>query len=156
MVARAVKTTTMPNTPRQPIISVPQASGVVASRLPTRPIDSTIPAMVENRSGGNQREITTMLPISMTPNPAPISARPRQQDRPGRRQGEDQRARHRQHQHPADRAARAEAVEEKPQGICIAEKPKKKAPVSAPSASGPIFRSRIRSSPIVTLAALKK
>ena len=32
--------------------------------------------MVEKRSGGNQREITTMLPISMTPKPAPISTRP--------------------------------------------------------------------------------
>ena len=64
------------NTPRQPINSVPQASGVVASRLPSRPTDSTTPARVANRSGGNQREITTMLPISMTPKPAPISARP--------------------------------------------------------------------------------
>ena len=32
--------------------------------------------MVENHSGGNHRAITTMLPISITPNPAPISARP--------------------------------------------------------------------------------
>ena len=38
----------------------------------------------------------------------------------------------------------------------MAEKPKKKAPVNAPNASGPMCRSRIRSSPIVTLAALKK
>ena len=36
---------------------------------------------VEKRSGGNQREITTMLPISMTPKPAPINTRP--EDRTG-------------------------------------------------------------------------
>ncbi len=71
-----MKATAKPNTPRQPIASEAQASGVVASRLPTRPIDSTMATSVEKRSGGNQREITTMLPISMAPNPAPISARP--------------------------------------------------------------------------------
>ena len=76
IVASAVKTTTAPNTGRQPTASDAQASGVVAARLPSRPIDSTMAVSVEKRSGGNQREITTMLPISITPQPAPISARP--------------------------------------------------------------------------------
>ncbi len=39
-------------------------------------MDSTMAVIVEKRSGGNQREITTMLPISITPQPAPIRARP--------------------------------------------------------------------------------
>ena len=68
--------TTAPKTGRQPIACAAQASGVVAARLPSRPIDSTMAVSVEKRSGGNQREITTMLPISMTPQPAPISIRP--------------------------------------------------------------------------------
>ena len=106
----------MPNTPRQPISSVPQASGVVASRLPTRPIDSTIAAIVENRSGGNQREITTMLPISMTPNPAPISARPASRIGQLGARVNTRGARHREQQHAGDRAARAEAVEEEAAG----------------------------------------
>ena len=71
-----MKTTTAPNTGRQPTSCDAQASGVVAARLPSRPIDSTTAVSVEKRSGGNQREITTMLPISITPQPAPISARP--------------------------------------------------------------------------------
>ena len=76
IVASAVKTTTAPNTGRQPTASEAQASGVVAARLPSRPIDNTMAVSVEKRSGGNQREITTMLPINITPQPAPISARP--------------------------------------------------------------------------------
>ena len=71
-----MKTTTAPNTVRQPMASEAHASGVVATRLPSSPIDSTMAVSVEKRSGGNQREITTMLPISMTPKPAPISTRP--------------------------------------------------------------------------------
>ena len=71
-----MKTTTAANAARQPTVSEAQASGVVAARLPSRPIDITIAIRVEKRSGGNQREITTMLPISMTPKPAPISTRP--------------------------------------------------------------------------------
>ena len=59
-----------------------QASGVVAARLPSRPIDNTTAVSVEKRSGGNQREIITMLPISITPQPAPISTRPVRQHRP--------------------------------------------------------------------------
>ena len=43
-----------------------------------------------------------------------------------------------------------------PHGICMAEKPKKKAPVRAPSASGPMPISRIKSRPMVALAARKK
>ena len=39
-------------------------------------MDRTMAVRVEKRSGGNQREITTMLPMSMTPKPAPISTRP--------------------------------------------------------------------------------
>ena len=145
-----------PNTPRQPICSVPQASGVVAARLPSSPIDRTIAAMVEKRSGANQREITTMLPISMTPNPAPISARP-----PSR--ASQLGARVKTVAPATATSSMAQIVRrgpkrsrKKPHGICMAEKPKKNAPVSAPSASGPICRSRIRSSPIVTLAARKK
>ena len=38
----------------------------------------------------------------------------------------------------------------------MAAKPKKNAPVKAPSASGPIERSRIKSRPMVTLEARKK
>ena len=53
-----------------------QASGVVAARLPSRPMDRTMAVRVEKRSGGNHREITTMLPISMAPKPAPIRTRP--------------------------------------------------------------------------------
>ena len=49
---------------------------MVAARLPSRPIDNTTAVSVEKRSGGNQREIITMLPISITPQPAPISTRP--------------------------------------------------------------------------------
>jgi hypothetical protein len=71
-----MKMTTAPNAGRQPMSCTAQASGVVAARLPIRPIDSTIAVSVEKRSGGNQREISTMLPISMTPQPAPISTRP--------------------------------------------------------------------------------
>ena len=76
MVASAMKTTTAPNTARQPTASEAQAKGVVATRLPSRPMEATMAVSVEKRSGGNQREITTMLPISMTPKPAPISTRP--------------------------------------------------------------------------------
>ena len=50
--------TTAPNTGRQPISCVAQASGVVAMRLPSRPTDSTMAVSVEKRSGGNQRVIT--------------------------------------------------------------------------------------------------
>ena len=155
-VASAVKTTAMPNTPRQPIASEAQASGVVASRLPSRPIDSTMAIRVEKRSGGNQREITTMLPISMTPKPAPISTRPVSST--GQVGASVKMA-------PPIVARISMPVtvrrgpkwsNRKPQGICIAAKPKKNAPVSAPSASGPIARSRIRSSPMVTLEARKK
>ena len=97
-----------------------------------------------------------MLPISMMPKPAPISARPvSSSGQLGARV-----------KIVAPTTASASMAQtarrgpkrsrKKPQGICMAEKPKKKAPVSAPSASGPIRRSRIRSSPIVTLAARKK
>ena len=61
---------------RQPKSSVAQASGVVAIKLPNSPMNRTMALKVEKRSGGNQREITTMLPINMTPKPAPISVRP--------------------------------------------------------------------------------
>ena len=156
MAASAVKTTTMPNTPRQPTSSVPQASGVVASRLPTRPIESTSEAIVENRSGGNQREITTMLPISMTPNPAPIRARPASRIGQPDARVNTVAPTTASSSMPVTVSRGPKRSKRKPQGICIAEKPKKKAPVSAPSASGPMARSRIRSSPIVTLDARKK
>jgi hypothetical protein len=156
MVASAMKTTTTPNTARQPTACEAHASGVVATRLPNSPIDSTMATSVEKRSGGNQREITTMLPISMTPKPAPISTRP--VSRIGQLGANVKIA--------APMVARISMQatvrrgpkwsNSTPQGICIAEKPKKKAPVSAPSASGPMARSRIRSRPMVTLAARKK
>jgi hypothetical protein len=156
MVASAVKTTAAPNTARQPMACEAQASGVVAARLPSRPIDMTMAARVEKRSGANQREITTMLPISMTPKPAPISTRP--VSRIGHVG-----ARVKTMPPVVARISMPTTVRRgpkwsnnKPHGICMAAKPKKKAPVSAPRASGPIARSRIRSRPMVTLEARKK
>src|SRR5689334_3333709 len=111
---------------------------------------------VEKRSGGNQRVITTMLPINMTPKPAPTSTRPVSST--GQLGAVVKMM-------PPMVASTSMAVtvrrgpkrsKKKPQGICIAAKPKKNAPVSAPSASGPIDRSRIRSRPIVTLEERKK
>ena len=151
-----MKMTTAPNTTRQPTASEAQASGVVASKLPSRPMESTMAVSVEKRSGGNQREITTMLPINMTPKPAPISTRPLSstgQVGASVKMAAPVVARMSM---PATVRRGPKWSNRKPHGICIAAKPKKKAPVSAPSASGPIARSRIRSRPMVTLAARKK
>ena len=89
-----------------------QASGVVAARLPSRPIDSTMAVSVEKRSGGNQREITTMLPISMTPKPAPISTRPVSSTGQVGASVNMRAADGGEHQHAGYGAARAEMVEE--------------------------------------------
>ena len=93
-----------------------QASGVVAAKLPSSPMDRTMAVRVEKRSGGNQREITTMLPMSMTPKPAPISTRPVEQDRPGRRQGEDDAADGGEDEHADHGAAWAVTVEQEATG----------------------------------------
>jgi len=110
----------------------------VAARLPSRPIDITMAMRVEKRSGGNQRVTTTMVPISMTPKPAPISTRAGEQHRPARRQREDGAASRGEDQHARPRLRRGPKwSNRKPQGICMAAKPKKNAPVSAPSAFRP-------------------
>ena len=156
MVASAMKTTTPANAARQPTVSDAKASGVVAARLPSSPIDITIATMVEKRSGGNQREITTMLPISMTPKPAPISTRPVSSIGHVCAAVKVAPPSVARTSMPATVRRGPNRSKKKPHGICIAAKPKKNAPVSVPSASGPIFRSRIRSRPMVTLAARKK
>jgi DNA invertase Pin-like site-specific DNA recombinase len=53
MVANAVKTTAAPNALRQPMACEAQASGVVAARLPSSPIDKIMAVRVEKRSGGS-------------------------------------------------------------------------------------------------------
>ena len=111
---------------------------------------------VEKRSGGNQREITTMLPISMTPKPAPISTRPVSSTGQVGASVKMTPPTVASTSMPATVRRGPKWSKKKPQGICMAAKPKKKAPVSAPSASGPMARSRIRSRPMVTLEARKK
>ena len=152
----AVKRTAEANTLRHPMACEAQASGVVAPRFPSSPMDMTIAVSVEKRSGGNQREITTMVPISMTPKPAPIRTRP------VRSIGQDGARvkmippRVASISMPTMLRRGPKRSNKKPQGICIAANPKKKAPVSAPRALGPIARSRISSRPMVTLEARKK
>ncbi len=111
---------------------------------------------MENRSGGNQREITTMLPISMTPKPAPISARPVSScgqfgasvNIVAPVDGEDQHADH--------GAARPETVEQEAAGDLHRGKAEEERTGQRPALPARSRRSRIRSSPMVTLAARKK
>ena len=156
MVASAVKTTAAPNTARQPMACEAQASGVVAAKLPSRPMDRTMAVRVEKRSGGNQREITTMLPMSMTPKPAPISTRPVSRIGQVGARVKMMPPMVARMSMPTTVRRGPKRSKKKPQGICMAAKPKKKAPVSPPRASGPMARSRIRSRPMVTLEARKK
>ena len=156
MVASAVKTTAAPNTTRQPMACEAQASGVVAAKLPSRPMDRTMAVRVEKRSGGNQREITTMLPMSMTPKPAPISTRPVSRIGQVGARVKTMPPMVARMSMPTTVRRGPKRSKKKPQGICMAAKPKKKAPVSPPRASGPMDRSRIRSRPMVTLEARKK
>ena len=133
-----------------------QASGVVAARLPSRPIDRTMAVSVEKRSGGNQREITTMLPISMTPKPAPISTRPVSRIGQVGASGEDDAADGGEDQHADHGAARAEAVEEEAAGDLHGGEAEEERACQRAQGFRPDGRSRIRSRPMVTLEARKK
>ena len=97
-----------------------------------------------------------MLPISMTPKPAPISTRPVSRIGQFGARVKMMPPVVARMSMPATLRRGPKRSNKKPQGICMAAKPKKKAPVSAPRASGPMARSRIRSRPMVTLEARKK
>jgi hypothetical protein len=64
------------NVQRQPIQPTRSASGVVAVRLPTVPMDTTSAERVANRSGLNQRVNSLKAPIRLQAIPMPSSTRP--------------------------------------------------------------------------------
>ena len=129
---------------------------MVAIRLPSRPTDSTTAVTVEKRSGGNQRVMTTMLPISMTPKPAPSSTRPVSSTgqvgavvkmMPPMVASTSMRG---------DGPPRPEAVEEEAARDLHRGEAEEESAGQRAQRLGPDRKSRIRSSPIVTLEARKK
>jgi len=113
---------------------------------------------VEKRSGGNQREITTMLPISMTPKTAAHQHTAGEQDRPARGQGEDGAADGGEDKHAGHAAPRAENGRTgSRREICMAAKPKKEGACQRAEGFRPNGRGRASSrGPMVTLEARKE